>query len=107
MATDFSQVLMGPHCRSTGASGIGYDRPMPGAGERPIPPSPAQDGLATAGNHGVHPVIDPSAFIAHGAVVLGDVHLGKDASVWYNAVVRGDAERIEVGDEANIQDLSM
>ena len=47
------------------------------------------------------------AFIARGAVVLGDVHLGRDASIWYNAVVRGDAERIEVGDESNIQDLSM
>jgi carbonic anhydrase/acetyltransferase-like protein (isoleucine patch superfamily) len=47
------------------------------------------------------------AFIARGAVVLGDVHLGRDASIWYNAVVRGDAERVEVGDASNIQDLSM
>src|SRR4051812_34492131 len=47
------------------------------------------------------------AFIARGAVVLGDVHLGRDASIWYNAVVRGDAERVEVGDDSNIQDLSM
>ncbi|MDR3620611.1 MAG: gamma carbonic anhydrase family protein [Paludisphaera borealis] len=52
-------------------------------------------------------MIDPSAFIAAGAVVLGDVQLGRDASVWYNAVLRGDAERIAVGDETNIQDLSM
>jgi carbonic anhydrase/acetyltransferase-like protein (isoleucine patch superfamily) len=52
-------------------------------------------------------MIDPSAFIARGAVVLGDVHLGRDVSVWYNAVVRGDAERITVGDGTNIQDLSM
>ena len=52
-------------------------------------------------------MIDPSAFIAAGAVVLGDVHLGKDASVWYNAVIRGDTERIEIGDESNIQDLAM
>lgn len=52
-------------------------------------------------------MIDPLAYIAHGAVVLGDVHLGRDVSVWYNAVVRGDAERITIGDEANIQDLSM
>ncbi|HWE38237.1 MAG TPA: gamma carbonic anhydrase family protein [Isosphaeraceae bacterium] len=52
-------------------------------------------------------MIDPSAFIARGAVVLGDVHLGRDASVWYNAVVRGDAERIDIGDETNLQDLSM
>ena len=52
-------------------------------------------------------MIDPTAFIAPGAIVLGDVHLGRDASIWYNAVVRGDAERVEVGDESNIQDLSM
>jgi carbonic anhydrase/acetyltransferase-like protein (isoleucine patch superfamily) len=52
-------------------------------------------------------MIDPLAYIAHGAIVLGDVHLGRDVSVWYNAVVRGDAERITIGDEANIQDLSM
>jgi carbonic anhydrase/acetyltransferase-like protein (isoleucine patch superfamily) len=50
---------------------------------------------------------DPSVFIAPGAVVLGDVHLGRDVGVWYNAVVRGDAERISVGDGTNIQDLAM
>jgi carbonic anhydrase/acetyltransferase-like protein (isoleucine patch superfamily) len=35
-------------------------------------------------------MIDPSAFIARGAVVLGDVHLGKNSSLWYGTVVRGD-----------------
>jgi carbonic anhydrase/acetyltransferase-like protein (isoleucine patch superfamily) len=52
-------------------------------------------------------MIDPSAFLATGAIVLGDVHLGKDASLWYYSVIRGDTERIEIGDETNIQDLSM
>ena len=52
-------------------------------------------------------MIDPSAFLAAGAVVMGDVHLGRDASVWYNAVIRGDAERIEIGDGSNVQDLAM
>jgi len=52
-------------------------------------------------------MIDPTAFIAQGAVVLGDVHLGKNASVWFNSVVRGDTARILIGDETNIQDLSM
>lgn len=52
-------------------------------------------------------MIDPTSFIAHGAVVLGDVHLGKDASLWYNAVARGDTERIVIGDESNVQDLTM
>jgi carbonic anhydrase/acetyltransferase-like protein (isoleucine patch superfamily) len=53
------------------------------------------------------PTIDPTAFIARGAVVLGDVAVGKDASVWYSAVIRGDTDRIVVGDETNIQDLTM
>jgi carbonic anhydrase/acetyltransferase-like protein (isoleucine patch superfamily) len=52
-------------------------------------------------------MIDPTAFIAQGAIVLGDVHLGKNASVWFNAVVRGDTAPISIGDETNIQDLSM
>lgn len=52
-------------------------------------------------------MIDPSAFLASGSVILGDVHIGKDASVWYNAVIRADTERIEIGDSSNIQDLSM
>lgn len=52
-------------------------------------------------------MIDPTAFIARGAIVLGNVHLGADASLWYNTVVRGDTERIVIGDETNIQDLSM
>lgn len=51
--------------------------------------------------------IDPTVFLARGAVVLGDVRLGRGVSVWYNAVVRGDTERISVGDETNIQDLAM
>jgi carbonic anhydrase/acetyltransferase-like protein (isoleucine patch superfamily) len=52
-------------------------------------------------------VIHPTAFIASGAVVLGDVTLGRDASVWYNTVVRGDMAAITVGDETNLQDLTM
>jgi carbonic anhydrase/acetyltransferase-like protein (isoleucine patch superfamily) len=51
------------------------------------------------------PEIDPSAFIARGAVVLGDVQIGRDASVWYGAVLRGDTDRIIVGDGTNLQDL--
>ncbi len=52
-------------------------------------------------------MIDPSVFIARGAIVLGDVHFGKEASVWYNAVIRGDTDRISIGEATNIQDLSM
>ena len=52
-------------------------------------------------------MIHPTAFIAPGAIVLGDVTLGRDASIWYNCVVRGDMAPITIGDETNIQDLSM
>lgn len=52
-------------------------------------------------------MIHPTAFIAPGAVVLGDVSLGRDASVWYNTVIRGDMAPITIGDATNIQDLSM
>jgi carbonic anhydrase/acetyltransferase-like protein (isoleucine patch superfamily) len=48
--------------------------------------------------------IDPSAFIAPGAVVLGDVALGPRASVWYGAVLRADMAPIVVGEATNIQD---
>jgi carbonic anhydrase/acetyltransferase-like protein (isoleucine patch superfamily) len=50
-------------------------------------------------------MIDPSAYIAPGAMVLGDVQLGKRVSVWFNAVIRGDTARISIGDDTNIQDL--
>jgi carbonic anhydrase/acetyltransferase-like protein (isoleucine patch superfamily) len=49
----------------------------------------------------------PSAWIAPGAVVVGDVHLGEEASVWFNAVLRGDTETITIGARSNIQDLTM
>jgi len=52
-------------------------------------------------------MIDPTAYIAQGAIVLGDVSLGKESSIWCNTVVRGDMEPIRIGDQTNIQDLSM
>jgi carbonic anhydrase/acetyltransferase-like protein (isoleucine patch superfamily) len=48
--------------------------------------------------------IHPSAFIAPGAVVVGDVTLGARASVWYGAVLRGDNAAIVVGEATNLQD---
>ena len=48
--------------------------------------------------------IHPTAFIAAGAVVLGDVTLGEESSVWYGAVVRGDMAPIVIGPQSNIQD---
>jgi carbonic anhydrase/acetyltransferase-like protein (isoleucine patch superfamily) len=50
------------------------------------------------------PSLGRGAYIAKGAVVVGDVTLGDYASVWYNAVLRGDINRIVVGHHSNIQD---
>jgi carbonic anhydrase/acetyltransferase-like protein (isoleucine patch superfamily) len=48
--------------------------------------------------------IDPTAFIHPLAILLGDVSLGARVSVWPTAVLRGDSDRIVVGDESNVQD---
>jgi carbonic anhydrase/acetyltransferase-like protein (isoleucine patch superfamily) len=48
--------------------------------------------------------IDPSVFIAPDAVILGDVHIGAASSVWYTAVLRGDADTITLGPRTNVQD---
>ena len=48
--------------------------------------------------------IDPSAFVAKNATVIGSVTIGKDASVWFGAVVRGDMAEIKIGDGSNVQD---
>lgn len=51
--------------------------------------------------------IDRSAWVAPGAVVVGDVSIGPRSSVWYGCVVRGDLEPITIGCESNIQDLTL
>ncbi|HEY7234605.1 MAG TPA: gamma carbonic anhydrase family protein [Gemmatimonadaceae bacterium] len=51
--------------------------------------------------------IDPTAFIHSTAVVLGDVTLGRRASVWPTAVLRGDSDVIVIGDDCNVQDGSV
>ena len=53
---------------------------------------------------GKSPSLDETAFVAAGARVIGDVRLGEGASVWYNAVLRGDGDRIDVGRGSNLQD---
>ncbi|MDQ4126692.1 MAG: gamma carbonic anhydrase family protein [Actinomycetota bacterium] len=50
------------------------------------------------------PEVSPSAWIAPGAFVIGDVRLGEEVSVWYGAVLRGDTEPIRIGARTNIQD---
>ncbi len=50
------------------------------------------------------PDLSPAAFVAENAVVVGWVKLALGVSIWYGAVVRGDVERIEIGEYTNIQD---
>lgn len=50
------------------------------------------------------PLVPPSAFVARSADVIGDVRLGDEASVWYQAVVRGDVNWIRIGARSNVQD---
>lgn len=56
---------------------------------------------------GVHPQIPKSAYVDTSAQVIGDVHLGEEASVWCNAVLRGDMYYIRIGDRSNVQDNSV
>lgn len=50
------------------------------------------------------PQVDPTAWIAPGAVVVGDVVLGAESSVWYTAVIRADGDAIRIGPRTNVQD---
>lgn len=52
----------------------------------------------------INPKIDPSSLILPGAVVTGQVTIGKHVGIWYNSVVRGDMEYIKIGDYTNVQD---
>ena len=53
---------------------------------------------------GKSPRIDPAAFVAPGAQLIGDIEIGSEASIWYNCVLRGDVNRIRIGARTNIQD---
>ncbi|GAA2828308.1 carbonic anhydrase/acetyltransferase-like protein (isoleucine patch superfamily) [Leucobacter komagatae] len=50
------------------------------------------------------PDIDESVWLAPGAIVVGAVTIGRDSSVWYNAVVRGDSDTVTIGERTNVQD---
>lgn len=52
------------------------------------------------------PKLDDSVFIASGAKIIGDVEIGKNSSVWYNTVIRGDVHYIKIGEMSNVQDNS-
>ncbi len=56
---------------------------------------------------GIKPTIPKSCFIEETAVVIGEVVMGEDCSVWFNAVIRGDVNYIRIGERTNVQDLCM
>lgn len=56
---------------------------------------------------GTHPDIDPSAWIDETALILGEVRIGAESSIWPKVVVRGDIQKIAIGDRSNIQDGSV
>lgn len=55
----------------------------------------------------IAPKVDPSAFIAPGVVIIGDVEIGPKSSVWPGCVLRGDIQAIRIGARTNIQDGSV
>ena len=57
---------------------------------------------------GLHaPQIDPHSWVAPNATLIGQVHLAKNASIWWNATLRGDKDLISIGENSNIQDGSV
>lgn len=52
------------------------------------------------------PQFDESVFIAPGADLIGEVTIGKNSSIWFNTTIRGDVNRIEIGNRTNVQDNS-
>ena len=78
--------------------------------QEPLPPAPDvpyPDGHWDWAGINAQPQIDPTAWIAPGAVVYGRVRLKARSSIWFGCVLRGDQEWIEVGEETNVQDGSI
>ncbi|MCP4550963.1 MAG: gamma carbonic anhydrase family protein [Bacteroidetes bacterium] len=53
------------------------------------------------------PKLHPTVYLAPTAQIIGNVHIGKESSVWFQTVIRGDFDKISVGKKTNIQDLCM
>ena len=56
---------------------------------------------------GIEPTIDPTVYIAPGAVIIGDVVIGAESSIWFGTIVRADIHYIRIGAQTNIQDQCM
>jgi carbonic anhydrase/acetyltransferase-like protein (isoleucine patch superfamily) len=54
--------------------------------------------------NGISPTIGENCFIAPNATIVGDVEMGNDCSIWFNAVIRGDVNSVRMGNKVNVQD---
>lgn len=57
--------------------------------------------------NGKHPQIPSDCFVAENATIVGEVSLGSQCSIWFNAVIRGDVHYIKIGNKVNIQDAAV
>ena len=64
-------------------------------------------GMNIVTHQGVSPKIHPSVFLADGVHIIGNVEIAKDASIWFNSVLRADINAIYIGERTNIQDGSI
>ena len=77
----------------------------PRAALQPHPCARKREAFVIRSFDGKSPQLGKDVFVADGAQVIGDVHLGDGASVWFNSVVRGDVGTIRIGARSNVQDL--
>src|SRR5260370_203841 len=82
------------------AYGIGRRGPLP----RRSPASRRTPGHAPPPPPPTTPRLDPAACVGESAIVIGDVVIGAESSIWFGAVVRGDIESIRIGARSNVQD---
>ena len=69
--------------------------------------SVSRPGVTVVPIHGKTPMIHDSAFVAPGCVLVGNIEIGADSSIWYNCVLRADVSRIVIGQRSNVQDGSV
>ena len=60
--------------------------------------------MIIAAVNGKHPQIPEDCFVAQNATIVGEVSMGNECSIWFNAVIRGDVHFIKMGDRVNVQD---
>jgi carbonic anhydrase/acetyltransferase-like protein (isoleucine patch superfamily) len=57
--------------------------------------------------NGVTPIVGDKCFLAENATITGEVIMGNECSVWFNAVIRGDVNSVTIGNRVNVQDLAV